>query len=117
MDTDAPPAIVSLPELATTQLDVAARASSGRSSYALHREQLHRLRQLVLALRAGESLSDHENPGEVTVYVLRGRVRLTTSSESYELTEGESMAIPDERHGLDAVDDSAVLLTLVSKQM
>ena len=117
MHTDAPPAIVSLPQLATVQLGAAERASSGRSSYALHRDQLHRLRQLVLAMRAGESLSDHENPGEATVYVLRGRVRLTTASESHELSEGDSMAVPDERHGLDAVEDSAVLLTLISRQM
>lgn len=117
METDAPPTIVSLPQLAEKHLDEAAQSSSGRSSYPLHRGQLDKLRQLMLAMRAGESLSDHENPGEATVYVVRGRVRLTTASESYEATKGESIVVPYERHGLDAIEDSAVVLTLISRPM
>lgn len=36
----------------------------------------HTLRQTLIALRAGTTLSEQENPGEATVLVLRGRVRL-----------------------------------------
>ena len=43
----------------------------------------HALRQTVLALTAGSSLDEHENPGEATVQVLRGRVRLTAGEVSW----------------------------------
>jgi quercetin dioxygenase-like cupin family protein len=44
--------------------------------------------------------------------VLAGAVRLTTATDSNELSAGDLTAIPDERHGLYAVADCAVLLTV-----
>lgn len=70
------------------------------------------LRQTLIALRAGERLDDHENPGEATVHVLRGRVRLTAGTVSGEAGEGDLLPVPDARHSLTAVDDSVVLLTV-----
>jgi quercetin dioxygenase-like cupin family protein len=35
------------------------------------------LRQTVVGMLAGTELGEHNNPGEATVHVLRGRVRLT----------------------------------------
>jgi quercetin dioxygenase-like cupin family protein len=32
---------------------------------------------MVLALDAGSSLDEHESPGEATIQVLRGQIRLT----------------------------------------
>jgi quercetin dioxygenase-like cupin family protein len=51
-------------------------ASSGRSSKTVFGCDEHELRQTVIALRAGEELSEQENPGEATLQVLRGRVLL-----------------------------------------
>ena len=69
------------------------------------------LRQTAIALLAGSSLSDHENPGEATLQVLAGRVRLTWGDASVELDAGDHVVIPQERHGLVALTDAVVLLT------
>jgi quercetin dioxygenase-like cupin family protein len=66
----------SLTALAREQLKLARRASSGRSADTVYGGHEHALRQTVIALVAGRELSEHENPGEATVHVLHGRVRL-----------------------------------------
>jgi quercetin dioxygenase-like cupin family protein len=71
----------------------------------------HALRQTLIALTAGSELAEHRSPGEATLQVLHGRVRLTTATDSREAVAGDHLVVPAERHGLTAVDDSAVLLT------
>jgi quercetin dioxygenase-like cupin family protein len=72
----------------------------------------HLLRQTVLALTAGSSLSAHENPGGSTVQVLSGRVKLTAGDVTWEGRTGDLLVVPDSRHALAAMEDSAVLLTV-----
>ena len=50
----------------------------------------HRLRQTLIALTAGQELAEHESPGEATLYVLAGAVRLTTATDSSQLSAGDS---------------------------
>jgi quercetin dioxygenase-like cupin family protein len=66
----------------------------------------------VIALAAGQKLADHPNPGEATVQVLRGRVRLATDGGFINGLEGDLLVVPQERHSLEALDNSAVLLTV-----
>ena len=73
----------------------------------------HQLRQTLIALRAGEELSEHENPGEATLQVLQGRVLLKAGEVSWNGSAGDLMTVPDGLHSLDAVEDSVVLLTVV----
>lgn len=70
------------------------------------------LRQTVVALVKGASLAEHENPGEATVHVLRGRVRLASGGQAWEGRPGDLIIVPDARHSLEALEDSAVLLTV-----
>ena len=70
------------------------------------------LRQTVIALVDGATLAEHENPGEATVHVLSGRVRLTSGDLAWEGTPGDLIIVPDARHSLEALADSAVLLTV-----
>lgn len=70
------------------------------------------LRQTVIALVQGACLAEHENPGEATVHVLRGRVRLVSGGEAWEGRPGDLIIVPDARHSLEALEDSAVLLTV-----
>ena len=42
------------------------------------------LRQTVIALKAGRNLSEHQNPGEATIFVLRGSVWLRAGGESWQ---------------------------------
>ncbi len=71
-----------------------------------------RLRQTVIAMVHGSELSEHENPGEATVLVLRGRVRLSAGELAWEGSRGDLIIVPDARHRLTALEDSAVLLTV-----
>ncbi|GAB3982705.1 cupin domain-containing protein [Plantactinospora veratri] len=75
---------ISLTSLLEAQLTSARESSSGRSARTVHGGHGHALRQTLLALAAGQSLADHDNPGEATLQVLHGRVRLTTAAETWE---------------------------------
>jgi len=102
----------SLPALVQEHLTIARRASSGRSAFTVFGGHDHRLRQTLIVLAAGHELADHESPGEATLHVLAGVVSLTTPPESLQLSAGDLVAIPGERHGLSALEDCAVLLTV-----
>ncbi|MDG4864589.1 cupin [Streptomyces sp. T-3] len=73
------------------------------------------LRQSIIALTAGSALDEHNTPPAASLQVLRGRVRLTTADgNGTDLTAGQVGPVPKERHGLAALEDSAVLLTAVT---
>src|SRR5690348_4771421 len=95
----------SLDAIAREQAKRAAAASSGRSAETVYGGHEHALRQTVLALTAGSSLDEHENPGEATVQVLRGRVRLTAGEVTWEGRAGDLLIVPDARHALQADQD------------
>jgi quercetin dioxygenase-like cupin family protein len=103
---------VSLDAIARERLQEASASSSGRSSETLVGGHEKVLRQTLLALRAGSDLKEHENPGEATVQVLRGRVTLTASDVSWDGRSGDLLLIPDGRHSLHAHEDSVILLTV-----
>ena len=69
------------------------------------------MRQTLIALAAGRELDDDENPGEATVHVLHGRVSLRCGDDTWEGSPGDLLIVPDARHSLHALEDSAVLLT------
>ncbi len=93
----------SLTVLAREQLKIARQVASGRSARTVYGGHEHVLRQTLIALAGGHKLDDHDNPGEATVQVLHGRVRLSA---------GDLLVVPDARHSLEALEDSAVLLTV-----
>lgn len=101
----------SLTALAREQLVLAKNAPSGRSSQTVFGGREHTLRQTLIALAAGRKLDEHQNPGEATIYVLQGRVRLSAGDKSWEGAHGHHMIVPDAPHNLEALEDSVVLLT------
>jgi quercetin dioxygenase-like cupin family protein len=103
---------LSLIALARQHLGTARSASSGRSAHTVYGGHDHVLRQTVIALVAGQLLDEHENPGQATVYVLEGRVRLIAAHTSWDGAPGDLLIVPDSRHALEAIEDSVVLLTV-----
>ncbi|MEU6411072.1 cupin domain-containing protein [Microbispora sp. NPDC046933] len=106
---------ISLDARARELLERAAAASGGRAADTVHGGHEQALRQTLLALTAGTGLAEHESPGEATLLVLHGHVRLSSGDAFWEGRSGDLLAIPDARHALDAVEDSAVLLTVVKR--
>jgi quercetin dioxygenase-like cupin family protein len=105
----------SLTALVRHHLEKASGSTSGRSGHTIYGGHEHVLRQTLIALRAGSNLDEHENPGEATLQVLHGRVTLVAEGNRWNGSPGDLMFIPDTRHSLEAVEDSAVLLTVGKK--
>ncbi len=102
----------SMTALARHQLALAQNASSGRSAHTVYGGHEHILRQTLIALAAGQSLDEHENPGEATVHVLHGRVRLAAGDTVWDGTPGDLLIVPQARHSLEALEAAVVLLTV-----
>lgn len=103
----------SLSSLVEAELTIAGAAASGRSARTIHGGHDRSLRETVIALLSGRELSEHESPGEATLQVLRGRVRLSSGDDTWVGGLGEHVIIPDARHALLALEDAVVLLTVV----
>ena len=103
---------ISLDALATQQLKLAAAHDGRPAADTVVGGHERVLRQTVIGMTAGTELGEHNNPGEATVHVLRGRVRMTSEGQSWEARSGDLLMVPDARHGLQALEDSAILLTV-----
>lgn len=103
---------LSLDAVAREHLMKAASESSGRSAETVYGGHERVLRQTLIALTAGTVMAEHESPGDATLLVVVGRVRLSAGEESWEGRTGDLIAIPSARHALEAIEDSAVLLTV-----
>ncbi len=102
----------SLTDTAEAHVRRARAAVHGRSAHTVHGGHDRALRQTVVALRAGTTLNEHDSTREATLQVLAGRVRLTISTQAAEAVAGDLLTVPTEAHTLDAVEDSALLLTV-----
>ena len=71
------------------------------------------LRVVLMALKAGSRIPEHKANGRISVQVLSGHIRLNASGRAFDLLPGSLLAL-DERapHDLEALDESAVLLTI-----
>jgi len=103
----------SLHALAREQLAAAHRADSARASTTVIGGHEHAMRQTVIALTANAELADHDNPGEASLYVISGRIELHANGETWEARTGDLLEIPNARHSVTALEDSAVLLTAI----
>ena len=75
-----------------------------------HGEQDGRILQRLQAVRRGGHHQQVAPPG--LPGVLAGRVRLSAGSHSWEGRPGDLLVVPDSSHSLEALEDSAVLLTV-----
>ena len=73
---------LSLDAVAREQLEAARRSSAGQLAHRRGGDE-HVLRQVVVALAGGCELAEHANPGEATLVVLLGRVRLVAGEHAW----------------------------------
>jgi quercetin dioxygenase-like cupin family protein len=72
------------------------------------------LRAMLVALAEGGTLAEHNAPPAATLQCLRGRARLHAGEQEWLLAEGEYAAVPPQRHGVDALTDCVLLLTVAA---
>ena len=87
-------------------------ARSGRAADTVFGGHEKVLRQTVIGMAQGTVMAADESPGDATVYVLSGRVRMASGGAEWEGTPGDLLTVPDAPHSLDGIEDSAVLLTV-----
>ncbi|MEV7966458.1 LuxR family transcriptional regulator [Sphaerisporangium sp. NPDC088356] len=102
----------SLVAVARRQLERAAESTGGQAADTVVGGHERVLRQTVVGLTEGTVQSEHELRGEATVYVLWGRVRVVAGEVSWDALAGDLLIVPDERHHVEALEDSAILLTV-----
>lgn len=103
---------IALHALVEEQLRLARESHSGRSAETLYGGHDKVLRHALIALRSGAELSEHNSPGEATVMVLRGRIRLRSGEDAADLGEGDFAVIPPARHSVEALKDAAFVLSV-----
>ena len=103
---------MSLIAVADDQLARARQSSSGRAAHTVYGGHDHFLRQTVIAIVGGHELGEHESPGEATLQVLRGRVKVHAGADAWDGAEGDFLVIPPVRHSVEAVQDSVLLLSV-----
>ncbi len=107
----------SLTALARQQLKAAADSSAGRGATTVFGGHEKVLRQTLIALTEGQRLEEHDSPGDATLQVLVGRVRLTSGEDAWDGAPGDLIIIPPPpaRHAVEALEDSAFLLTVAKR--
>lgn len=106
---------LSLQAMARQLTERAQTSANGRSAETVYGGHEAVLRQTVIAMTAGTSLAEHNNPGDATVYVVSGRVRLSAGADHWEGRQGDLLLVPRARHALEALENSAVLLSVAAR--
>ncbi len=76
------------------------------------------LRQILFAMDAGQSLSEHRAPYVAVVQVLDGRLRFGVDGETREMGPNDWLVMPpDTPHDLDAIEPTRLLLTLTKEPL
>jgi quercetin dioxygenase-like cupin family protein len=104
--------VLRVEELAANQLRLAQESDSGRSATTLYGRGGARLRQTLMALDAGETMGEHQSPGDASLMCLQGNVVLRAGDVEVELRAGDLVAVPPQRHDVHARSASVLLLSV-----
>jgi quercetin dioxygenase-like cupin family protein len=71
------------------------------------------LRVVLIVLRAESRIPSHRTEGCVSIHTVRGRIRVRAEERTFDLAAGSLIALNhDIPHDVDALEDSAFLLTI-----
>lgn len=70
------------------------------------------MRAVVVALREGVEMAEHDSPNGATLQLLHGKVTLRAGDRDWPLQPGQLFQVPPQRHSVEAHADSALLLTV-----
>ncbi len=88
-----------------------AYGGEGHTARTLVREQ--DLRIVLIVMKAGARIAEHRASDSISLHVLSGHVRLRLPDKAADLTSGRLISLePGLRHDVEAVAESAFLLTL-----
>ncbi|MCY3005064.1 MAG: cupin domain-containing protein [Planctomycetota bacterium] len=96
------------------QLPLGAGLANSKTTTLVKSDHLELIR---LVLPAGKEIPMHQAHGEITVQCLEGRLSFTAESKTQELMPGQLLYLrTGEPHGLKAIEDSSVLVTILLKK-
>ncbi|HSE09327.1 MAG TPA: cupin domain-containing protein [Nocardioidaceae bacterium] len=104
------PGLVALSELAAALIEDLPNHAAGRTAKTILSGTV--MRAVVIALKEGTEMSEHDSPPSATVQVLKGRVTLRAGDLRWELEAGQLVPVPPQRHSVRAETDSVFLLTV-----
>jgi quercetin dioxygenase-like cupin family protein len=71
------------------------------------------LRIVLTALKAQGRLPEHHTTGQISIHTIEGRIRVRAEARTFDLPAGSLLALDrDVRHDVEALEDSAFLLTI-----
>lgn len=93
------------------QLPLGAALPNSKTTTLVKSDDLELIR---LVLPAGKEIPMHQAHGAITVQCLEGRISFTAESKTQELMPGQLLYLrTGEPHGLNAIEDSSVLVTIL----
>ena len=104
------PDMVALPELAEALVADLANHPAGRTAKTIMSGTV--MRAVVVALKAGAEMNEHDSPTAATLYLIQGEVTLKAGDREWQISPGQLVPVPPQRHSVQARSDSAFLLTV-----
>ena len=104
------PDFVELTELAEALVSDLPNHAAGRTAKTIISGTV--IRAVVVALREGAEMNEHDSPPGATLQVLSGEVTLRAGEREWRVGQGRLVPVPALRHSVRAHTDSAFLLTV-----
>jgi len=77
----------------------------------------HRLRMVLIVMHVSTAIPSHQAESPLSVQVIEGRLQVRTDAEPVTLKKGQMLALQAGiRHEIEALEESALLLTLATSQ-
>jgi len=101
-------------EIARLQSEASSEESGRKSTMLLKHPEF---RIVLITMRAGSRWEDHKTSARICLHVLRGDIRFRTANGQFDLRHGQLLTLaPSVVHSVDALEESAFLLTLSANQ-